>query len=129
MYFSKGAKAFYIRAVTKVIINKNGETDIKENSVHIMTAFENVALTSKLPPLPVLKRLGLTRKEAKRNVLKLSGGQQRRAAVVHALASDAGSILAEETIGNLDKDTAAQITKILKECGRQMNVCNNCNAF
>ena len=105
MYFAKGAKAFYIRAVTKVLTNKNGETDIKENSVHIMTPFENVALTSKLPPLPVLKRLGLTRKEAKRNVLKLSGGQQRRAAVVHALASDAGSILAEETIGNLDKDT------------------------
>lgn len=46
------------------------------NLIDYMTPAENVALTSKLPPLPVLERLGITKEEAKRNVLKLSGGQQ-----------------------------------------------------
>ena len=47
------------------------------NLIDYLTPAENVSLTSKLPPLPILERLGLTKEEAKRNVLKLSGGQQQ----------------------------------------------------
>lgn len=93
------------------------------NLIDYMTPAENVALTSKLPPLPILARLGLTKEESKRNVLKLSGGQQQRVAIARALASDVGILLADEPTGNLDEDTAAGITNILKECAHQMNKC------
>ncbi len=66
------------------------------NLIDYMMPVENVALTSKLPPLPLLERLGITREEARRNVLKLSGGQQQRVAITRALASDASVILADE---------------------------------
>ena len=93
------------------------------NLIDYLTPTENVALTSKLPPLPILERLGLTKDEAKRNVLQLSGGEQQRVAMARALASEAPVILADEPTGNLDEDTAKDITQILKESAHQMNKC------
>lgn len=93
------------------------------NLIDYLTPKENVALTSKLPPLPILERVGLTEEESKRNALKLSGGQQQRVAIARALASDANVILADEPTGNLDEDTAAEITEILSECAHQMKKC------
>lgn len=93
------------------------------NLIDYLTPKENVALTSKLPPQPILERVGLTEEESRRNVLKLSGGQQQRVAIARALASDAKVILADEPTGNLDEDTATEIASILKECAHQMNKC------
>lgn len=59
--------------------------------------------------------------EAKRNVLKLSSGQQQRAAITHALANEAPVILADEPTGNLGEDIVQDITEILKERAHKMN--------
>ena len=70
----------------------------------------------------LLAVLGL---EKRRNHLpsQLSGGQQQRVAIARALASEAPVILADEPTGNLDEDTAGDITEILKESAHQMKKC------
>lgn len=93
------------------------------NLIDYMTPLENVQLTAKSNPMPILSQLGLTAEESKRNVLKLSGGQQQRVAIARALASDATAILADEPTGNLDEDTAAEITAILKESAHNRDKC------
>ena len=93
------------------------------NLIDYMTPVENVKLTAKQDPLPVLERLGLTKEEAKRNVLKLSGGQQQRVAIARTLASGAPFILADEPTGKLDEDTAAEISGVLKESAHELDKC------
>lgn len=93
------------------------------NLVDYMTPMENVRLTAKLEAVPILERLGLARDEITRNVLKLSGGQQQRVAIARALASDAPVILADEPTGNLDADTAEEITAVLKESAHVFGKC------
>lgn len=93
------------------------------NLIEYMTPAENVSLTTKESPLPYLEAVGLTPEQAKRNVLKLSGGEQQRVAVARALASPARIILADEPTGNLDEKTADDIAKLLIKSARDYNKC------
>ena len=93
------------------------------NLIDYMTPIENVKLTAKQDAVPILERLGLKKDEISRNVLKLSGGQQQRVAIARALASDHPVILADEPTGNLDEDTAMEITAVLKESAHTFGKC------
>jgi putative ABC transport system ATP-binding protein len=55
--------------------------------------------------------------------MKISGGHQKRVAIARALASGNPVILADEPTGNLDEDTARDITAILKDAAQKYGKC------
>lgn len=93
------------------------------NLIEYMTPHENVQLVDAHASTDTLHQVGLTDEEIDRNVLKLSGGQQQRVAIARALASAAPVILADEPTGNLDEDTAHDVTELLVERARSLNKC------
>lgn len=93
------------------------------NLIEYMTPRENVQLVDAHATADTLHQVGLTDEEIDRNVLKLSGGQQQRVAIARALASAAPVILADEPTGNLDEDTARDVTELLVERARSLDKC------
>ena len=95
-----------------------------------LTVYENICF-----PLYLQKRQG--KREEIYDLLKmleleekidvypeqLSGGQQQRVAIARALASEAPIILADEPTGNLDENTAQEITQILKVSAHEQGKC------
>lgn len=85
------------------------------NLIDYLTPRENVSLTSKLPPMPALERVGITEEESRRSVLKLSGGQQQRIAIARALAMRPEVMLFDEPTSALDPEMVGEVLDVMKK--------------
>lgn len=93
------------------------------NLIDYLTAIENVRLVNSKADMKLLTDLGISKEEAKRNVLKLSGGQQQRVAIARALAANTPVILGDEPTGNLDEKTSNEIIELLMNSAHKENKC------
>lgn len=98
-----------------------------------LTALENIILSmdissvnvkdKKKRALELMERVGLSKSQADRRVLKLSGGEQQRVAIARSLSYNPDMIIADEPTGNLDKDTEDEIMKIFTKLAHEENKC------
>ena len=92
------------------------------NLMPVLTAFENVELPLQLTDLTraerrervelLLEMVGLADR-MKHYPNELSGGQQQRVAIARALVTDPRLVIADEPTGDLDRQSAADILKLL----------------
>ena len=114
-------------------IEKTGYTNHRKNNISLvfqnynlidyLTPLENIRLVNNKASGEILNELGLDNQQIRRNVMKLSGGEQQRVAIGRALVSEAPIILADEPTGNLDEHTAGEIISILKKIAKERNKC------
>ena len=93
------------------------------NLIDYLTPVENLRLVNPKADLKILEDLGLTREEAKRNIMHLSGGQRQRVAVGRALVSPGSVILADEPTGRLDPKTTGDVITLLRDAAHQLGKC------
>ena len=93
------------------------------NLIDYLTPVENLRLVNPKADLKILEDLGLTREEAKRNIMHLSGGQRQRVAVGRALVSPGSVILADEPPGSLDPKTTGDVITLLRDAAHQLGKC------
>ena len=98
-----------------------------------LTAVENVMLSMAIAgvkkennrayAMELLEKVGLSKEESQRRILKLSGGQQQRVAIARAVSYDPSILLADEPTGNLDEDTQDEIMEIFKGLAYEEQKC------
>jgi putative ABC transport system ATP-binding protein len=100
------------------------------NLMPVLTAFENVELPLLLSRLSraerrdhveaVLDLVGLQDRMT-HYPNELSGGQQQRVAIARALVSDPHLIVADEPTGDLDRESAEDVLKLMQTLNRELN--------
>lgn len=98
-----------------------------------LTAVENVMLSMDIAgvkkennrayAMELLEKVGLSKEESQRRILKISGGQQQRVAIARAVSYDPSILLADEPTGNLDEDTQDEIMEIFKGLAYEEQKC------
>lgn len=100
------------------------------NLMPVLTALENVALPLLLTDLSASERK--TRAQTALNVVgladrmdhyprELSGGQEQRVTIARAIVTDPAIIVADEPTGDLDRENAEEILKLLVRLNREFN--------
>ncbi len=100
------------------------------NLIPVLTAIENVELPLLLQPLSKKRR-----RESARTALRvvglegreehyprqLSGGQEQRVAIARAIVTDPYLLVADEPTGDLDRDSAEEILRLLEQLNTEFN--------
>lgn len=71
----------------------------------------------------ILQKVGIDNETANRKVLKLSGGEQQRIGIACAISHKPNIIIADEPMGNLDKETEQNIMEILTSLAHEEKRC------
>lgn len=97
------------------------------------TALENIVLSMNISgsreknkkqyALKLLERVGIDEETANRKILKLSGGEQQRVGIAHAISHNPQIVIADEPTGNSDGDTEENIMGILQRLAHEENKC------
>lgn len=73
--------------------------------------------------MDMLRKLGLTDAQMKKNVQQLSGGQQQRVAIARTMVCDAKLVVADEPTGNLDEDNTAEVIELFQQIAHEQGKC------
>lgn len=97
------------------------------------TALENVVLSMNISGMKdkakkgtayrLLEKVGISKEQANRKILKLSGGEQQRVGIARAISHNPSIIIADEPTGNLDHDTETIIMRLLQKLAHEENKC------
>ena len=94
-----------------------------ENIILSMDINHMKGINKKEKAIELIKSVGLDENQAKRRVLKLSGGEQQRVAIARSLSYNPKMIIADEPTGNLDKETEDEIMNIFKDLAHKQGKC------